>query len=120
MIMLEVLGLVGVLTVPAHDVYTTLRSRTGILCCTGRDCEAVNYRLQPNGDVLVFSARNNAVIRVPQNMIVWSPIPGSPHEAHWCGAKTRPMLGDIYPPVLLGEADPSYVTYCAYIDPGGS
>jgi hypothetical protein len=120
MITFEVLGIVGALTVPAHDVYTTLRSRTGQLCCTDRDCEAVTYRLLPDGDVFVFSSKQNAIIRVPKNMIVWSPIPGSPYEAHWCGAKMGPVMGDVYPPVGPGEADPSYVTYCAYIDPGGA
>src|SRR5690349_12129116 len=110
----------GLLMHPAHDVYTSLRSRTGIVCCSGQDCEPVTYRLLPSGDVHVFSNRFKAVILVPQSMIIWSPVPGSPDEAHWRGKLLTPMLGDVYPQVTPGEPDPRYVTYCAFIDPGGS
>ena len=37
-------------TVPAHDIYSTLRDRDGHLCCGGEDCRPVEATVLPNGD----------------------------------------------------------------------
>ena len=111
---------VGLLTHSVHDVYTTLRSRTGALCCSGHDCEAVTYRPLPSGDVIIFSRRHNASIRVPKHVIVWLRVPGSVDSAHWCGARRAPTFQGRIPPVTPTDPDQDFVTHCAFIDPGGS
>jgi hypothetical protein len=111
-----------------HDIYTPLRSNSGVPCCGGDkttgDCEAVTYRLLPNGDALVNSKRYRAQIRVAKGRITWSSVPGSKEEAHWCGVPRTAYYGNgtrqaplQYPP---DETDPKFVTICAFIDPGST
>lgn len=107
----------------AHDIYSDLRSNTGVPCCGGEDCEPVSYRILPNGDALVSSKRYRATIRVAKERITWTAIPGSRDEAHWCGAPRVSYFGNgvrqpplRYPP---DDTDPAFVTTCAFIDPGG-
>lgn len=111
-----------------HDIYTPLRSNSGVPCCGGDektgDCEPVTYRLLPNGDALVTSRRYRAQIRVAKARITWSAVPGSKEEAHWCGVPRSAYYGTRarraplqYPP---DETDPVFVTVCTFIDPGSS
>jgi hypothetical protein len=108
-----------------HDVYTTLRAPSGALCCTGDrefgDCEAVEYSLLPDGGVLVKSKRYGATIHVGSGRITWLPVPGSAQPAHWCGRPRyrEPRWGNS---VQLSDDNPDddFLTYCAFIDPGGS
>lgn len=112
----------------AHDIYTELRSQTGLPCCGGDprtgDCEPVTYRMLPNGNALVRSKRYGATIQVARARITWASVPGSRDEAHWCGAPRVSYFGNgirqpplQYPP---DDTDPRFVTICAYIDPGGT
>jgi hypothetical protein len=123
-----VLALDGAGMACAHDIYKDLRSPQGALCCGGDprtgDCEPVAYTLLPSGDVEMFSRRYNARIHVARRRITWAAIPGSHVEAHWCGQRRISYFGTrpepppmIYPPE---EGDPDFVTFCAFIDPGGS
>lgn len=112
----------------AHDIYTPLRSNSGVPCCGGDpqtgDCEAVTYRILPNGDAVVTSKRYRAQIRVAKARITWSAVPGSRDEAHWCGVPRSAYFGNSARPAPLqyppDNTDPVFVTVCAFIDPGGT
>jgi hypothetical protein len=110
----------------AHDVYHQLKGRGGQLCCSGSkeegDCESVAaYRLTPEGDVVVSSRRYGTDVLVARDRIVWSPVPGSAAPAHWCGVpRARGVRGHQPSPVDPADPDPSYLTICAFIDPGSS
>ena len=104
---------------PAHDVYSTLRSPHNIPCCSSQDCEPVDYYVHPSGEIFMVSRKYGAVIRVPLEYVIWSHVEGSPEQAHWCGTRRTYVLGTLVPFLAPGE-DPRFVTYCAFIDPGGS
>jgi hypothetical protein len=111
-----------------HDIYTPLRSPSGVPCCGGDektgDCEPVTYRILPNGDALVSSRRYRARIHVARARITWSAVPGSKAEAHWCGVPRSTYFGSGPNPPRLqwppDDTDPAFVTLCAFIDPGGT
>lgn len=119
---------VSIPSVRAHDIYTPLRSNSGVPCCGGDaktgDCEPAVYKILPNGDALVTSKRYRAQIRVAKARITWSAVEGSKDEAHWCGVPRSAYFGNggrsaplQYPP---DNTDPVFVTICAFIDPGGT
>ena len=67
------------------------------------------------------SRRYGAEVLVARDRIVWSPVPGSAAPAHWCGIpRARGVRGRQASPVEPGNPDPSYLTICAFIDPGSS
>jgi hypothetical protein len=105
---------------PVHDIYTDLKSPNGSPCCAQNDCEWVDYRVHPNGDVDIESRRFGAVVRVHRDMILWSHIEGSTHTAHWCGGRRSELLGTLVPQIVADNPDPAFVTFCAFIDPGGT
>jgi hypothetical protein len=127
---LRAIAVVLLVSSPAagHDIYSPLRSNSGVPCCGGDpktgDCEPVTYRLLPNGDALVTSRRYGAQIRVAKGRITWSSVPGSRSEAHWCGVPRAAYFGNggrqaplQYPP---DDTDPRFVTICTFIDPGAT
>ena len=105
-------------SVRAHDIYTGVRGKTGMLCCGGSDCAATTYR--ESGGRFEFLTREAEWIEIPQQRIIFLPIPGDPpsndsHHAHLCyrtatdydraqGASEN-VFSDIY-------------LYCAFIPPG--
>jgi hypothetical protein len=106
----------------AHDIYSDLLDAAGRPCCGGDpvmgDCEAVRYRLRPDGDAEMFSARYGAWVHVARGRIAWTALPGSGAEAHWCG---RPRTRAIREPTVTPrDPDPDFVTFCAFIAPRGS
>jgi hypothetical protein len=103
---------------PAHDIYTGLRGKQGQLCCGGADCAATVYREQ--GGRFEFLTREQKWVAIPQERIIFLPIPGDPpsedpHHAHLCyrpaaeldkdGARAENVFDGIY-------------LYCAFIPPG--
>jgi len=56
-------------TVPAHDIYSTLRDRDGHLCCGGQDCRPVEATMLPDGDY--YLPRSDEII--PADMASPSP-----------------------------------------------
>jgi len=73
-------------------------SATGPLCCGGDlvtgDCEGIGhdeYKITAEGDLILYSKRYKATVRVPAERVVWLQIPDPLNRpVHWCG---RP-LGD--------------------------
>jgi hypothetical protein len=105
--MLKLLGLGTLLLsstlATAHDPYAGLRNSAGQLCCGGSDCEVVDqFTIHSDGSVTFVSRRHAAVIRVQPKDVAWLSLPGG--AAHWCGAVSYE----------------TYVTFCAFVDPGGS
>ncbi len=102
----------------AHDIYTGVRGKTGMLCCGGNDCAATTYR--ESGGRFEFLTREEQWVEIPSQRIIFLPIPGDPpsndsHHAHLCyrhatdydrltGASEN-VFSDIY-------------LYCAFIPPG--
>lgn len=120
-----ILAAFGGLTVLVHDPYGGLRDPVGRICCSGDkkqgDCEAVTFRLTPEGDAVISSRRYGADVLVARDRIVWSPVPGSAEPAHWCGVpRARATRGGQRSPVDPDNPDPGYLTLCAFIDPGSS
>lgn len=117
---LVALAIVGLLArqASAHDIYTGLRSKQGLLCCGGNDCAATTYR--ESGGTFEFLTREQEWIGIPEERIQFLPIPGDAasndsHRAHMCyraatefdrnGPSAANVFGDIY-------------LYCAFIPPG--
>lgn len=107
-IMLLCFLLLGAPAAQSHEAYTGLRNAEGRLCCGDKDCEPVeNFVINADASVTFFSQRWRAYIRVQGSRITWLAIPGAP--AHWCGDRNQ---------VWNPETD--FVTFCAFVDPGGS
>jgi hypothetical protein len=102
----------------AHDIYTGVRNKTGLLCCGGNDCAATSYREQ--GGRFEFLTREQDWIEIPQERIQFLPIPGDPpnndsHHAHLCYRSATdfdrqgPSASNVFERIYL---------YCAFIPPG--
>jgi hypothetical protein len=131
----------GVVPAHPHDQYTGLQ-RNGTYgeqspCCGNTDCEALEIDdaiPQPDGSALIFSHRHNVQILVAANRITPVALPKSPdgkfHPVHWCGTKRTPNyipygyaerpdgIGDVAKPDAE-QPDPAFITYCAFLAPGG-
>lgn len=108
----------GFLPASAHEFYTDLTDRNGHKCCGGDDCEAVvDYRVGPDGAVLMRSERHHAWVLVPAGRVEWKQVPGGEDRpAHWCGRKRQGYDG----PVTAEQPDPDWWTYCAFVVPPGT
>ncbi len=104
--------------VSAHDIYTGLRSKTGNLCCGGDDCAATTYRERAGN--FEFLTREQQWIAIPEERIIFLPIPGDPpsndgHHAHLCYRsatdydRTGPYATNVFDSIYL---------FCAFIPPG--
>ena len=117
--MLRAILLSILMIVPAwgHSIYTDLhefRDPQGQRCCGDTDCEVVDYRMQPNGDAIIFSRRHKASVKIAAKKIGWMEVPGGEaFEAHWCGFKRESL------DLNMMQADPHFHTYCMFIRPGG-
>jgi hypothetical protein len=103
--------------VHAHDIYTSLRSPAGQLCCGEKDCERIygNYR-QSNGMYYFYSGWYKVEIAVPEHRVIFAAVPGGEDsEAHWCGIPREHTQTKLYE----DNPDPKFITYCAFIMPGG-
>ena len=104
----------------AHDIYTGVKGRDGLLCCGGNDCAATTYREQAGR--FEFLTREQRWVPIPEDRITFLPVPGDPpsnetHHAHLCyrpatasdrvGWSAVNVFGDIY-------------LYCAFIPPGAT
>ena len=102
----------------AHDMYTGVKGRDGMLCCGGNDCAVTTYR--ERGGEFEFLTREQRWVEIPEGRITFLPVPGDPpsddsHHAHLCYRQATPadkvgwsasnVFGDIY-------------LYCAFIPPG--
>ena len=89
-----------------------------MLCCGGNDCAATTYR--ESGGRFEFLTREEQWVEIPQQRIIFLPIPGDPptddsHHAHLCyrhatdydrlSGASENVFSDIY-------------LYCAFIPPG--
>jgi hypothetical protein len=102
----------------AHEIYTGLHGKNGMLCCGGNDCAATIYREQ--GSEYQFLTREKEWVIIPAERITFLPIPGDPpsddsHHAHLCyraatdGDRTGPYADNVFSDIFL---------YCAFIPPG--
>ncbi|MFO1148895.1 MAG: hypothetical protein U1E62_11025 [Alsobacter sp.] len=119
--LLATLALTSVPNAPAdaHDIYTRLRDRSGYQCCGGDDCEAIgsDFRVRPDGSVVMHSRRQGTWIAVAPDKITWLVVPGGEaSEAHWCG---RPR-GAAEAGLGADQPDDGFWTYCAFVAPQGS
>ncbi len=104
----------------AHDIYTGVMGKDGLLCCGGSDCAATTYR-ERGGD-FEFLTREQRWVSIPAERITFLPVPndppsGDPHHAHLCyrrateadriGWRAGNVFGDIY-------------LFCAFIPPGAT
>ena len=102
----------------AHDIYTGVKGKDGLLCCGGNDCATTAYR--ERAGQFEFLTREERWVAIPEERITFLPIPGDPpandaHHAHLCyrgatdsdrvGWRAANVFGDIY-------------LYCAFIPPG--
>jgi hypothetical protein len=102
----------------AHDIYTGVRNKKGLLCCGGNDCAATSYREQ--GGHFEFLTREEQWIEIPEERIIFLPIPGDPptndsHRAHLCYRSATEY--DREGPSASNVFDGIYL-YCAFIPPG--
>jgi hypothetical protein len=102
----------------AHDIYTGVRNKNGLLCCGGNDCAATSYREQ--GGRFEFLTREQQWIEIPEERIIFLPIPGDPptndsHHAHLCYRSATDF--DRQGPSSSNVFDSIYL-YCAFIPPG--
>ena len=102
----------------AHDIYSGVHGKQGQLCCGGTDCASTIYR--ERGAAYEFLTREKNWVAIPQDHIIFLPIPGDSdedgdtHRAHLCyQAWTGGPPGD---PNVFGSP-PIYV-WCAFIPPG--
>lgn len=102
----------------AHDIYTDLRDKQGMLCCGGQDCQATSYRETNNH--YEFLTRESKWVAIPEERIQFLPIPGdkpsnNSHLAHLCYREATdfdrqgPNAGSVFDYIFL---------YCAFIPPG--
>lgn len=104
----------------SHDIYTGLRNSSGMSCCGGNDCAATSYR--ERGGRFAFLTREQEWIEIPQERIIFLPIPGDPpsndsHRAHLCYRSATNF--DRQGPSSINVFDDIYL-YCAFIPPGGT
>lgn len=121
-----------------HDIYSNVyefnapKDGPRKLCCGGDpvngDCEGLTYEdmQEVEGGIRIVSKRYKAVIFVPRHRIQWDiPRDGYSGEAadktnsfplHWCG---KPRTAAPGWPVGPDNPDPNYVTFCAFLAPGG-
>lgn len=102
----------------AHDIYTGVRGKNGQLCCGGSDCAATTYRERGGG--FEFLTREQQWVAIPQERIIFLPIPGDPpnndlHHAHLCYRSATDY--DRAGPASSNVFDSIYL-YCAFIPPG--
>lgn len=122
----------------AHDVYMNVyehnapKDQPRKLCCGGNpetgDCEGLTYddMQEVQGGVFIVSKRYKAKVFIPSHRIHWDiPRDGYSGEAadknnnfpvHWCGKPRTSAPGWA---VDADNPDPSFVTFCAFIAPGG-
>lgn len=103
----------------AHDIYSGLHSKTGMLCCGGDDCAATIYR--ERGGEFEFLTRDQEWVGIPADRIIFLPIPGDPpsdesHRGHLC---YRPATDfDRESPSSSPNVFDAIYLYCAFIQPG--
>jgi hypothetical protein len=106
--------------VNAHDIYTGVKGKDGLLCCGGNDCASTTYR--ERGGQFEFLTREQRWVSIPEERITFLPIPGDPpandaHHAHLC---YRPATdGDRAGWRSTNVFDGIYL-YCAFIPPGAT
>jgi hypothetical protein len=104
----------------AHDIYTRLKGKDGLLCCGGSDCAATTYR--ERGGEFEFLTREQRWVAIPEDRITFLPVPGDPpsddtHRAHLCYRQALPAdkvgwsASNVFDDIYL---------FCAFIPPGAT
>ena len=104
----------------AHDIYTGVKGRDGLLCCGGSDCAATTYR--ERGGAFEFLTREQRWVSIPAERITFLPIAGDPpandaHHAHLC---YRPATEADRSGWSAGNVFDDIYLYCAFIPPGAT
>ncbi len=107
-------------TVNAHDIYTGVHGKNGMLCCGGNDCAATSFR--ERGGRYEFLTREQEWIAIPEERITFLPIPGDPpnddsHHAHLC---YRPATDNDRHGYATSNVFDDIFLYCAFIPPGST
>jgi hypothetical protein len=102
----------------AHDIYTKLKGRDGMLCCGGNDCAPTTYR--ERGGQFEFLTREQRWVSIPEDRITFLPVPGDPpsndsHRAHLC---YRPALDSDRLGMGASNVFDGIYLFCAFIPPG--
>lgn len=102
----------------AHDIYTKLKGRDGMLCCGGNDCAATTWR--ERGGAFEFLTRERRWVSIPADRITFLPVPGDPpsddsHHAHLC---YRPALDSDRAGGGASNVFDGIYLFCAFIPPG--
>jgi hypothetical protein len=87
----------------AHDIYSALKDRGGVSCCSEHDCRPAHYRFTPAGVQMLVSGE---WIAVPDETIQYRTLEGDTGETawgHWCGLTSFVTL-----------------TYCAILPPSSA
>jgi hypothetical protein len=104
----------------AHDIYTGVRGKEGQLCCGDSDCFSTIYR--ERGEVFEFRKRDGNWVQIPQNQIIFLPVPGDrgddfeTHRAHLCYRQIP--AGDYYSNAAKVHIFGDIYVFCAFIPPG--
>lgn len=111
----------------AHDIYGGVYVGS-VPCCgggegAGADCEPLAYDQihEKNGVFVIDSKRYGAPILLPSDRIQWGGLPGEvPGTAgHYCG-RPRSSNAQYYGSAPTdAQPDPSFWTYCVWLNPGG-
>ena len=99
------------------DIYTGVSGKQGALCCGGSDYSATSYREREGR--FEFLTREQEWIGIPEERIVFLPIPGDPpnddsHHAHLCYRSATKL--DRLGPLSSNVFDDIFL-YCAFIPP---
>jgi hypothetical protein len=104
----------------AHDIYTGVKGKDGLLCCGGSDCAATTYR--ERGGQFEFLTREQRWVLIPQDRITFLPVPGDPpsddaHHAHLC---YRPATAADRSGWTAANVFDDIYLFCAFIPPGAT
>jgi hypothetical protein len=91
---------------PAHDIYTSLRTKYGTPCCDHSDCRPAPYRIAAQGVQMLVQQE---WIIVPPDAIQYRVLSGDSGETaggHWCGRHV------VHDPYEIG-----HFTFCAILPP---
>lgn len=111
-------ALAATLPAAAHDIYSGIRNKSGMLCCGGSDCAATSYRERANR--FEFLTREGEWVEIPEDRIQFVPIPGDlpsndSHRAHLCYRQANEF--DRHGPSAVNVFGDVYL-FCAFIPPG--
>lgn len=108
----------------AHDIYTGVKDpANGHICCGGSDCSRTSYR--EKGAAFEFQTREGNWIPIPEDRIIFLPIPGDvddgrPNPAHICYRNKSSNEGGRDNLFTDDDNSQTIFLYCVFIVPGGT